>query len=106
MKPKGFNLAALSAILLLSGSIVAHAETPPQTLFVNVHVFDGVSDKRLEDANVLVEGNLIKKVSRDSIDAPGANVIDGGGYIGLANAEILCSGRANDVVHRFRVRCC
>lgn len=79
MKLMGLSLAAFSAILLLSGGMLVHAETPPQTLFVNVHVFDGVSEKRLENASVLVEGNLIKKVSRDSIKASGAKVIDGGG---------------------------
>jgi imidazolonepropionase-like amidohydrolase len=44
-----------------------------------VHVFDGVSEARIENANVLVEGNLIKAVSTDPIEAEGATVIDGGG---------------------------
>jgi imidazolonepropionase-like amidohydrolase len=52
---------------------------PDQTLFTNVHVFDGVKDKRIENANVLIEGNLIKSISTDRIDAGGATVIDGGG---------------------------
>ena len=91
MKLMGFSLTAFSAIILFSGGMLAQAETPPQTLFVNVHVFDGVSEKRLENASVLVEGNLIKRVSRDSIEAPGAKVIDGGGRTlmpGLIDAHV------------------
>jgi imidazolonepropionase-like amidohydrolase len=38
-----------------------------------------VNKKRIENANVLVEGNLIKQVSTDPITADGATVIDGGG---------------------------
>ena len=72
---------------ILTAAIVAFAasasqaqdEAKPQTLFTNVHIFDGVNEARIENANVLVEGNLIKTVSTDAIDAPGAMVIDGGG---------------------------
>ena len=42
-------------------------------------VFDGVNEKLIENANVLIEGNLIKTVSTDPIKAKGATVIDGGG---------------------------
>ena len=37
--------------------------TPSQTLFTNVHVFDGVNAARIANANVLVGGNLIKEAS-------------------------------------------
>lgn len=50
-----------------------------KTLFTNVHVFDGVHEKRIENAYVLVEGNLIKQISAQKITADGAMVIDGGG---------------------------
>ncbi len=50
-----------------------------QTLITNVHVFDGVSQQRIENASVLIEGNLITQLSRDPISAAGATVIDGGG---------------------------
>ena len=43
------------------------------------HVFDGINEARIENANVLIEGNLIKTVSADPIQADGATVIDGGG---------------------------
>jgi imidazolonepropionase-like amidohydrolase len=50
-----------------------------QTLFTNVHVFDGLNGSRIENASVLVEGNLIMAISTEAIDAPEANLIDGGG---------------------------
>jgi len=48
----------------------------PKTLFTNVHVFDGVNEKRIINASVLVEGNLIREVSTARIDAPGATSAD------------------------------
>jgi imidazolonepropionase-like amidohydrolase len=54
-------------------------EPRPQILFTNVHIFDGKSEELAEGMSVLVEGNLIKEVSTDAIDAPGATVIDGEG---------------------------
>ncbi|WP_371808251.1 amidohydrolase family protein [Ruegeria sp. HKCCA5491] len=38
-----------------------------------------MNEQRVENANVLVEGNLIKAVSTSQIDAPNATVIDGEG---------------------------
>jgi len=82
----------LTAIVLLSLSLAAaRAEANPLTLFMNVHVFDGVNEERIENANVLVQGNLIKEVSRTSINAEGARVIDGGGRTlmpGLIDAHV------------------
>ena len=49
----------------------------PQTLITNVQIFDGVNDE-LTAGSVLIEGNLVKEIG-DSISAPGALVIDGGG---------------------------
>jgi imidazolonepropionase-like amidohydrolase len=69
----------LAFLALLAAARAALAQDPPQTLFINVHVFDGVQEQRIENANVLVEGNLIKTVSTDPIEAEGATVIDGGG---------------------------
>jgi imidazolonepropionase-like amidohydrolase len=59
------------------------------TLFTNVRVFNGV-DEKLLDADVLVEGNLIKQVSEDIKAPKGAQVIDGGGRVlmpGLIDAH-------------------
>jgi imidazolonepropionase-like amidohydrolase len=71
----------LTAVVAIIGccSVAIAQDDPARTLFTNVHVFDGVSPERIENANVLVEGNLIKSVSTDPIQAEGATVIDGGG---------------------------
>ncbi|MEP0942837.1 MAG: amidohydrolase family protein, partial [Rhizobiaceae bacterium] len=37
-------------------------EALPQTLFINVNVFDGTSDTLAMNQRVLVEGNLIKTI--------------------------------------------
>jgi len=43
-----------------------------------VQIFDGVSEERTT-GNVLIEGKLIKQISAEAINAPGATVVDGGG---------------------------
>ena len=77
MKHRKRNIcAALAAIALLAGGLSSaepadeqvEKEKPRQVLFTNVKVFDGVSKDLLENANVLVEGNLIKSVSTKSED--------------------------------------
>jgi len=50
-----------------------------KTLFTNVNVFDGEHEKLINNANVLVEGNLIKQISNKPISSDGATLIDGGG---------------------------
>ena len=53
--------------------------------------FDGVNEARIENASVLIEGNLIKAVSTEAIEAAGATVIDGGGrnlIPGLIDAHV------------------
>ncbi|MEM6566318.1 MAG: amidohydrolase family protein [Pseudomonadota bacterium] len=78
MKLQNITYAAgILACLATSG--LAQDDALPQTLFTNVHVFDGLNEERIENANVLIEGNLIKTVSTDTIDAPSAVVIDGEG---------------------------
>jgi imidazolonepropionase-like amidohydrolase len=66
------------AALVFALPVWAQNNAPTQTLFTNVYIFDGISERRLA-GNVLVEGNMIKQVSGESISAPGATVIDGGG---------------------------
>jgi len=86
------TLTSVTAALLLSTTVaLAQDDALPQTLFINVNVFDGVNEKRIENANVLVEGNLIKEVSTGAIDAGDATVIDGGGRTlmpGLIDAHV------------------
>ena len=72
-------VAALAALAVSLSALTVAAEEKRQVLFTNVHVFDGVNEARIENANVLVEGNLIKAISTQPIDADDATVIDGGG---------------------------
>ncbi len=81
-------------LFLLSVSVLssanALADEHSSVLIRDVHVFDGVSKARIENANVLIEDNLIKEVSQDVINAPDALVIDGGGKTlmpGLSDAH-------------------
>ncbi|MGA9444519.1 MAG: amidohydrolase family protein [Methyloceanibacter sp.] len=82
----------LFVFIAVSAPIFAEdTDTKLKTLFANVNVFDGVHDKLIMNANVLVEGNLIKTVSTDPISADGATVIDGGGRTlmpGLADTHV------------------
>ena len=69
------GLLAVSCLFLAG---IASAQDS-RVLITNVHIFDGVNEKRIENASVLVEDNLITQISTDSIDDAGATVIDGGG---------------------------
>lgn len=73
-----FKSLVLMALIIIAQATFAQDDTPSQTLFTNVYVFDGVNESRIGNASVLVEGNLIKAISKDPIDAPGATLIDGG----------------------------
>ena len=60
------------------------AESTPEsnstTLFKNVRIFDGKSGSLSVPSDVLVEGNIIKRISTEGIAAEqGTKVIDGGG---------------------------
>ena len=70
---------SLAAFIMVSSFAIAQEEAPKQVLFTNVNVFDGHSDELAENMNVLVENNLIKQISDDTISAPDATVIEGGG---------------------------
>jgi imidazolonepropionase-like amidohydrolase len=64
-------------------------EKPPQVLITNVNVWDGKSETLIKGKDVLVEGNLVKRIGK--IDAPRATVIDGGGRTlmpGLIDAHV------------------
>jgi imidazolonepropionase-like amidohydrolase len=76
-----YRLVLLLFVLVVASkpTLAEDADAKPQVLFTNVNVFDGTNEKLIENANVLVEGNLIKQVSTDAIEAEGATVIDGGG---------------------------
>ncbi|MNK10594.1 hypothetical protein D3C87_286210 [compost metagenome] len=57
----------------------AKAAAASRILFEDVRIFDGVSSELSPPSSVLVQGNIIRKVSRDKIPADGARVINGGG---------------------------
>lgn len=78
-------LKILLAAGFISTAFFVSAEVdnlPTQTLFLNVHVWDGTSDGITKKINVLVENNLIKKVRADKSDAhKEAVIIDGAGKV-------------------------
>ena len=72
----GLTTAILAALALPA---TAQDDEPRQVLFTNVNVFNGVDGELMENGSVLVEGNLIKTVSADPIEAPDAFTVDGEG---------------------------
>ena len=51
----------------------------PITIITNVNVFDGVNEKLIGNASVVVSGNLITEVSTEPLSIAGAEMIDGNG---------------------------
>jgi len=72
-------LSVLLASLLLASTAWAQEADPQVTLFTNVNVFDGVNEKLIRNANVVVTGNMITAVSSEPLVVAGGRVIDGGG---------------------------
>jgi imidazolonepropionase-like amidohydrolase len=73
------NLGATILALFFTGLAWAQDADPQVTLFTNVNVFDGVNEKLIENANVVVTGNKISAVSTEPLAVAGGRVIDGGG---------------------------
>ncbi len=79
MKIKLKSLSALLLVGVTTFSLSVNAEeNKSQILFKNVSIFDGTSEKLITGKDILVEGNLIKKIA-PAIKADGATVVDGGG---------------------------
>jgi imidazolonepropionase-like amidohydrolase len=82
------------ALMLLASA--AHAQQPPaqpprETLFRDVRVFDGRSDRLSEATDVLVRGNTIAAIGPRQTAPSGATVVDGrGGTLmpGLIDAHV------------------
>ncbi|NIS88603.1 MAG: amidohydrolase family protein [Woeseiaceae bacterium] len=94
---KILTLAVALAALSLPFVAASQDDAPKQILFTNVNVFDGHADELAMGMNVLVEDNLIKEISEESISAPGATVVDGGGRTLLpgfieAHAHLMLMG--------------
>ncbi len=70
------------AMLLVSANTALSQDAAPDgpVVFTNVDVFDGVNEALMEDVNVVVTGNKITQISKDSISVAGARVIDGKGH--------------------------
>ena len=68
-----------AALVFTAAFAAAENEAPRQVLFTNVNIFNGKDATLIEGGFVLVEGNLIKRVSDKPIDAPAAHTVDGGG---------------------------
>ena len=60
------------------GGLLTAQEQAKQTLFKNVNIFNGTQDKLIMGQDVLVEGELIKKIGKD-LKADSAKVIQGQG---------------------------
>ena len=74
------RVIAAGLIAFLASTALAQSESPEgPILFTNVNVFDGVSDKLIKNANVVVTGNMITAVSTEEMAVAGGRVIDGGG---------------------------
>lgn len=77
-----FRRTTLLAALFCVTPAAYAAEPPALTLFENVRVFDGKSERLEEGMNVLVRGNTIEKISKDPLSTdgtPSVQVIAGGG---------------------------
>lgn len=73
-----FLFSLISVTIAIIGSAAAQ-DVQKQTLFTNCNIFDGKSDKLVMNKSVLVEGNLIKRISGDDLKAAnGATVINCG----------------------------
>ncbi|MEE9158825.1 MAG: hypothetical protein V3U60_10620 [Gammaproteobacteria bacterium] len=67
---------------LFSTQSFAQDSLPEQTLFTNVHVWDGTSEGVTRRINVLVEKNLIKRIRADASDAHAdATIVDAPGMV-------------------------
>lgn len=79
----------LSLAIAITGwcSIAIAQGDPARIIFTNGHIFEGISEKRIENANVFIEGNLIAGVSANPIEASGAPLITGAVRF---NKRIVC----------------
>ena len=72
--------ALLTAVMLVISTVTTAVaeDKPAQVLIVNVDVWDGRGDNLTKGVDVLVEGNLVKKIAK-GIKAPNAHVVNGQG---------------------------
>src|SRR6516162_5917150 len=78
----GIALSISNAVWAQSPSPVVAGNTGPVSLFSNVRIFDGKSDKLSAPSYVLVRGNVIEKISTTPLPTDrraDTTLIDGGG---------------------------
>lgn len=66
-----FKQAAIPPVIFAFISSHALAQEQAPILFTNVNVFDGVNEQLIENANVVVTGNLITAVSTEDLAVAG-----------------------------------
>ncbi|MCA0930687.1 metal-dependent hydrolase family protein [Ruegeria profundi] len=84
------SVVSILFVGILSNSAFVQEDRFP-ILITNVHVFNGVDEQRIENANVLVVDNLIADVSAEPLAVANAQIIDGGGRTlmpGLIDAHV------------------
>jgi len=89
-KSKLITLALAFTMVFMATAVLADSHTAHQTLFTNVNVFDGKSDRLAMGQDVLIENNLVKKIGKNLVVDEGATRIDGGGRTlmpGLINSH-------------------
>ncbi|MDW4496414.1 amidohydrolase family protein [Sulfitobacter sp. D35] len=69
------------ASALAFSAAVAWAQNDPSgpIIITNVNVFDGLNAELIEDANVVIDGNLFAQITTEDLAVAGGQVIDGGG---------------------------
>ena len=68
-----------SAFVLAASAAGAQDDPAGPILITNVNVFDGVNEALIENANVVIDGNLISQITTEDVAVAGGQVIDGGG---------------------------
>ncbi|HML94282.1 MAG TPA: amidohydrolase family protein [Thermodesulfobacteriota bacterium] len=78
---KRIALAAFGLLFIVIPATAQQSAPMAATLFQNVRIFDGKSSSLSAPSNVLIKGNIIERISTESITPEqGATVIDGGGH--------------------------
>ena len=75
-----FGIKLLAVLLAIVATAAVAQEKPASPiLFTNVNIFDGKNKALIEDATVVVTGNLITAISTEPLAVADGQVIDGGG---------------------------
>ena len=74
-----FSCYSIAFAVACAFPVVAQDTDTTPILITNVNVFDGVNETLVENASVVVTGNLITQISTEDLAVAGGTVIDGGG---------------------------